>query len=254
MEFLSIIFFSVAPFALFCSEGGNGLFLCPLFLILGAICKWISNGGIDEMHRPRVSSEEFWTIHFLDHYNSWRGNEKVNVTAEDSRRWADEVTRSNGGTPPSNERYEEIARANGIKTRKVRQVDEDRWNRIQVEKYRLMGELEKKYGWIGFRNKDKTRIYCPRLCIKPSRQALKGFIKVDPLRNQDPWTAILAEDEKMEAKKWIEEYEERLLREMNDYLENGVKVPTIEWHKNRGGWSVYSEYDVKYGFCRKRGE
>ena len=254
MGYLSFMFFALSPFALFCSEDGNGIILFPVFLILGAICKWIANDGINEARKPKVSSEEFWTIHFLNHYNSWKGEEKANVTAENSKSWADQVARANGCVPPTDERYEQIAKEHGIKTRKVKQVEEDRWNRVQVEKYRLMEELEKKYGWIGFRSKDKKRTYCPRLCIKPSKQALKGFIKVDPLRNKDPWTAILSEDEKMEAKKWIEEYEERLLREMNDYLENGVQVPTIEWHKNRGGCSVYSEYDVKYGFCRKKGE
>ena len=89
--------------------------------------------------------------------------------------------------------------------------------------------------------------------IEYSMRVLENSINIYN-RDKYPWTAVLSENEKNTAKKWIDEYEERLLKEVNDYVENGVKMPTIEMHKNHNGRAVYNENNIKYGFVRRIGD
>ena len=248
MEFLSWLFFCLSPFALFCSEDGNGIVLCIVFLVLGAVCKWIDNGGLKP--KVKVEPKDWWEANYKLNMSQGRGHEA-------SKNIADWTTRVNYLPMPTEGEKERVARSIGVVTPQMRYDEEDRWNRIQVEKYRLMKELYEKYNKKVFRSEDfvswtkNIGRYClPYTYIEYSMMVLKRFIRVQKW-NKDPWTATISKEEKDIAKKWIEEYEERLLREVNDYIENGVSMPTITKHKDRGGWAVYSDYDVKYGFCKE---
>lgn len=257
---LSTIFFILTPFGFFCTGNGTGLITGPVFLIIGFILKWIENGGVERVSRPKVSSEEFWTIQFLQHYNTWKDIKEAHNTAEGSKSWADQVTRANGGVPVTDARFEQIAKENGIVTRKMQFANRARFNRIQLGKYYLMGKLIKKYkGWKREpANKREYRWVEPVHYIEASRKALKfatwtyglteeekkvvdfGFTE----NNEEGFNKLTAE-EKSVAEKWVNEYEARFLEEVNSFIENGVPMPTIDKHYKRN--ATY-EFDKKYGF------
>ena len=250
MEYLSWLFFCLSPFALFCSDGGNGLILCPIFIILGFVFKWINEGGLEP--KIKVKPQDWWETNYKINMAQGRGHEA-------SKGIADWSTNVNYCPMPTEEKKERIARSMGVITPQMKYDEEDRWNRIQVEKYRLMEALYEKYKNKTISSPDYVvgkrigRVCYPYMYIDGSKRVLKNHIEVYRW-NKDPWSATPSEDEKNEAKKWIEEYEERLLKEINDYIENDIDMPTITKHHDRGGWAVYNDFDVKYGFCRKIGE
>lgn len=124
MEFLSTMFFILTPFGLFCTGNGTGLITGTVFLLLGFLFRWIADGGLERATATKVSSETFWRMHFTNrYYGSGNVTENLNrpyISPEDAKGWADDVTRANGGIPPSDERFEEIAKELGIETRKAR--------------------------------------------------------------------------------------------------------------------------------------
>ena len=117
------MFFILTPFGFFCTENGTGLITGTVFLLLGFLFRWIANDGIERANAPKVSSETFWRIHFTNRYsdtiNKARGQRETFYYIDEAKEWADTVTRANGGIPPSNERFEEIAKEIGIETRKA---------------------------------------------------------------------------------------------------------------------------------------
>lgn len=248
---MSWFFFILTPFGFFCTENGTGLITGTIFLILGFVFKWIEGGGLEP--KVKVEPKDWWETNYRINMAQGRGHEASKGIADDTTRW-------NRCPMLSEEEKEKIARSTGVITPQMKYDEEDRWNRIQVEKFRLMEKLYEKYRGIGeFRSDDyvpgkrEGRCCYPYRYIEYSKDVLKRFIKVYKW-NKDPWTACISESEKNEAKKWIEEYEERLIREVNNYIENGVFMPTIRKHYDRGGHAVYTDYDVKYGFCKKIGE
>ena len=92
MSGLSFVFFCVAPFALFCSEDGNGMILCAIYLILGSLCKWIENGGL----KPKVYIEpkDWWECNYRQNMAQGRGHKA-------SKSIADFTTKSNHFPMPS---------------------------------------------------------------------------------------------------------------------------------------------------------
>ena len=111
MEGLAFVFFGTAPFALFCSESGNGIILCIVFLILGGICKWIANGGLEP--KIKVEPKDWWETNYKLNMAQGRGH-KI------SKDLADYTTTINRFPMPSEEKKEEIARAMGAITPKTK--------------------------------------------------------------------------------------------------------------------------------------
>ena len=250
MESLSWIFFCLTPFGFFCTENGTGLITGTVFLILGFVFKWLGkNGGETPTAKVKVEPQKFWEWHYMDSINN-------GGIDQNARTWATTVARAHSCPIPSDAEQERIARKNGIITEQMKYDEQDKWNRIQVAKYRLMNDLYEKYKAKGritssdYVSGRTGRQCCPYFYIESSMSALKGFIKVNRW-NKDPWNSVISESEKAEAKKWITEYEERLIREVNDYIENGTLMPTIRYHRETGGWSVYTDYNIKYGFTRE---
>ena len=123
MSFLSTMFFILTPFGFFCTENGTGLITGTVFLLLGFLFRWIADGGIERANAPKVSSETFWRTHFTNRYSDFKKSIKSQrenfYYTEEAKSWADAVTRANGGIPPSDERFEEIAKELGVETRKA---------------------------------------------------------------------------------------------------------------------------------------
>ena len=114
---ISTFFFILTPFGFFCTENGTGLITGTIFLTIGIVCKMFENGTFDSVGKPKVSSEEFWKIHFRDRYYSFKNKHK-HITAEEAREWADYICRCHGAPVPSDVRFEEIAKEMGVETSK----------------------------------------------------------------------------------------------------------------------------------------
>ena len=122
MESLSWIFFCLSPFALFCSENGSGLILCPIFIILGFVFKWAGNISVGKPKTVvKVSSSEFWEWHYKDRMRGTlaiKDNNDAFIAYKDkeARRWATTICGYNNAWVPPEATQEQIARANGVIT------------------------------------------------------------------------------------------------------------------------------------------
>lgn len=241
MDYLGTMFFILTPFGFFCTENGTGFIVGPLFLILGFLCKWVANGGCQDLTTPkvRVTPEEFWIAHFKSHYNNWKDVKYIGNAAENARKWANDVARAHDITPPSNERYEEIAKELGYETLKAyrKRVDDYKrqYNRLQSGKSYLMLKLYERYRasepyYFLAKKIEKAR---EEICFYNSSIPAIGysvFSRFKELFNEDNkdldseevlWLD-LTKEEKEEAQKWVDEYEEKFLAEAE-------KVLTEEW-------------------------
>ena len=262
MESLSWIFFCLTPFGFFCTENGTGLITGTVFLILGFVFKWLgNNSGGEPTAKVKVEPQKFWECHYMDSING-------GGIDQNARTWATTVARAHNCPIPSEAEQERIARRNGIVTEKMKQQEKDKWDRIQVGKCYLMQELEKKYKnnfaqKIDENNSNKNRrMAYPSLYIEASTRALQfddigtnyvaGYNTFHRFKKNvdEMWNTELSFNEKVEAKKWVEEYENRMLKEINDYIEKGIPMPTITEHYN-GRAAIYrEEFDRKYGFIK----
>lgn len=145
MSYLGTMFLILTPFGFFCTENGTGLFTGTAFLILGILFKWLAkNGGgfsSGTTAKHYVLPEEFWKIHFSEQYNKLRksGYHSENlawIDVKDARQWADVVARAHGVTPPSDVRFEQIARELDIKTEKAIKAEAARKKAIEEENMR----------------------------------------------------------------------------------------------------------------------
>lgn len=251
----------MSPIALLCSKNGDGIVLFLIFIILGLICLWLGKGGLDP--KVRVKKDDWWEEMYMSRLGQ-NAARKEKPDARDDKIARDIANWSAGNMKcrmPSEEEKEQIARSMGVVTYKMIYDEEDRWNRIQVEKYRLMDKLYEKYkefGWVKTEDYRPGKLGTGRMCcpyeyIKSSKRFLKEHISVW-YGNQDPWTATPSFEEKNIAREWIEEYEQRLIREVNDYIEKGIPFKTINYHYITGHRAEfdYSEYNLKYGFNKRR--
>ena len=144
---ISTFFFILTPFGFFCTENGTGLITGTIFLTIGIICKLFENGTFDSVRKPKVSSEEFWKIHFRDRYYSFK-NTHMHITAEDARRWANYICECHGTSIPSDTRFEEIAKEMGIETSKEmekRKKEERIVDREAYRKYYMLTKIIKEF-------------------------------------------------------------------------------------------------------------
>ena len=120
MEYLSWLFFCLSPFALFCSEDGIGLILCPVFILLGFVFRWIgscSSGTPTAV--VKVKPQEFWEWHYKDRMRNTLaqketiGDELMAYKDKEARDWATTICGYHNAWVPPESTQEQIARANG---------------------------------------------------------------------------------------------------------------------------------------------
>lgn len=235
MEYLSWMFFCLSPFALFCSEDGNGLILCPIFIILGFVFRWIGNNGIGSKTVVKVNPQEFWEWHYLDRMKDTLAQKNtmddylMSTKDKEARDWATIVCGYHNCYVPSDSQQEKIARANGVVTEKMIKKRERNKDRIQIGKFFLMGELEEKYKSTRIRDNRGRRGCSPITYIKMDKDRIRtsdyGFIndywteKKYNMSIKEVWDDLSTE-EKNKAKKWVEEYEKNLMMMVHEYVDN----------------------------------
>ena len=238
MNFLSWLFFCLSPFALFCSESGNGLILCPVFVVLGFICKWAGeNSGGTPRAVVKVDPNEFWKWHYKDRISSVLAQKDsisdglMAYKDQEARRWATTICGYHNAWVPPEATQEQIARANGVITEQMVKEKAVNKDRIQIGKYFLMKELKKKYYGKRFGKDGRgERYYHPYTKIEKDRYKIKlsdghsineKWIELDyKMSLREIWDSF-SEREKSQATKWINEYEEKLLKLVNGYIDEG---------------------------------
>ena len=262
MNGLSWLFFCLAPFGLFCSESGNGLILCPVFIILGFVFKWVenrSNGNPTAI--VEIEPQKYWECMYKDYVDTWSATFGMGIRMDkEARGGATSMCRIHNCWIPPEEEQERIARENGIFTEKMKQEEDNNWDRIQTGKHYLMNELKEKYEMVMFGKRGRgNRCKYPSLIIEYAIDCLEFadhstvneyFTKEKfDISCKEMWNAVLTAEEKSEATKWVEEYEKRLLQEVNDYVDNDISMPTIEKHNYQNKCRYY-EINKQYGFIK----
>ena len=238
MESLSWIFFCLSPFALFCSEDGNGLILCPVFIMLGFIFKWIGNNGSGTPTAVvKVEPQEFWEWHYKDRMRSTLAQkDTINdglmaLKDKEARRWATTICGYHNAPVPSEGRQEQIARSNGVITEQMVKEKAVNKDRIQIGKYFLLKELEEKYYGKRFGKSGRgERCYYPWTKIKDDCYKIKlsdghsineKWIELDYKMSLREIWGSLSGQEKAQATEWIKEYETKLLERIDNYIKEG---------------------------------
>ena len=151
MESLSWMFFCLSPFALFCSAD-DGLLLCFLFIILGFVFKWRnSNKGSIPRITIKVEPQNFWEYHYKDRINATLAqkesirDELLALKDEEARKWATAICGYHNAWIPPEDTQEQIARANGVVTKRMIKQQVEESDRIQIGKYFLLQKLKAEY-------------------------------------------------------------------------------------------------------------
>lgn len=244
MKFLSWLFFCLSPFALFCSEGGNGLILCPVFIVLGFIFKWFDkkiNGTPTAV--IKIEPQKFWEYHYKDRMRSTIAQKDtisdglMALKDKEARDWATKISGYHNTWVPPEAEQEQIARENGVVTEQMAKERTANKNRIQIGKYFLLKELSEKYYGRRFGKREQGDYCCyPWRRIKDDLYRIKladghaineKWIELDYNMNiREIWDS-LSEQEKAIAIKWIKEYEEKLLELINIYIKEGRNFCTV---------------------------
>ena len=223
MEYLSWMFFCLSPFALFCSEDGNGFILCPIFIILGFACNWLE--GIDTLSifiKPRVLAKEekaklyeFWMIRFKQKLSEKiHPNLNATNTPEMARDWANQMCIYHGVGYPSDEKFEQICKEMGLKTKKVKDAEDEVYDRIQAGKFFLLDRFEKIQGtpWdrINIIKMEKKKLYFKKTgyCYGVGDFQIWSRFKKD---TDEMWNS-LTQKERDEATKWFEEWKNNAIK------------------------------------------
>lgn len=227
MKTLSWMCFCLSPFALFCSDSGNGLILCPAFIILGFIFKWAGdNKGKTQQSTIKLKPQEFWEWHYKDRMRSTL-NQKDSVddylmSAKDkeARDWATTICRYHSTQAPPDAIQEQIARAYGVVTEKMIKEKAETQDRIQVGKYILMLELKEKYNSTQVGSGGIEARCFPEYEIKRDMDKIRAYngsyiseywsYKKYNKTLKEIWES-LSDDEKNQAATWVEKYEIKLM-------------------------------------------
>ena len=250
-QILGKVFLFTSPIALFCSRNGNGITLCAIFLSLGGICKWIGDGGLNPT--IRVKPKDWWETHYRLNIQKTIENGGTKDARADkiARGVADCTTQGNRCPMPSEEEKERIAQSMGITTYKMIQDKRDSWDRLQIGKRYLLKQMLKKYKGRFLRDESKERMCVPSMYIKAAIYSLETYGWHSELSDEEEWNNSLSQEEKKLVQQWIDEYEQRLIKEMNDYIQNGIPMPTIRIQCKYGAGELLDEYNRKYGFTYK---
>ena len=224
MESLAWMFFCLSPFALFCSRDGNGFFLCPLFIILGFVFKWLAkNGGKPPKSTVKVSHEEFWEWHYRDRMRSTFLQKKsiddhlMAVRDQEARRWASAICQYNNAVAPPEKTQEQIARAYGVITEAMIRENNEKKDRIQIGKYFLMNEIYREYKGRNvyadiYICRDMQKLRLSRCGCADDWWVQREYGKTV----KEIWES-LSQEEKEEAARWAMEYEEKFAKSIRDY-------------------------------------
>ena len=225
MEFLSWLFFCLSPFALFCSEDGNGLILCPVFIVLGLVCKLASgdSGGTSKA-TVKIEPQKFWEYHYMDRMRSTLAqkdiiNERLMALKDkEARDWATTICGYHNAWVPPEGKQEQIARANGVITEKMVKANEVKKDRIQIGKYFLMRELELKYDDIkNWHIQKEIENDMRKIKIARHGGADDWYVRREYGMTVGEMWRTLTLGEKQQAEKWVKEYEEKLIQAVEDY-------------------------------------
>lgn len=234
MGFLSRLFFWLSPFALFCSEDGSGLILCPVFIVLGFVFKWAGNNGGTTKLVVKVEPEKFWKWHYEDRMRSTLAQKDsiseglMALKDREARSWATTICGYHNAWVPPESEQEQIARSNGVITEQMIKEKAERKNRIQIGKFFLMGELMEKYSSTMIGKGGRERCCFPKMEIKRDIYKIKtsnGRLIGDYWTKSEYNKSIreiwesLSEEERDQAKRWIEEYERKLIEKVYEYVE-----------------------------------
>ena len=224
MESLSWIFFCLSPFALFCSEDGNGLILCPVFIILGFVFKWIgSNTGGTPRAVVKVEPQEFWEWHYKDRIRSTLaqkemiGDYLMSAKDKEARSWATTVCGYHNAWVPPEATQEQIARASGVITEKMIKERNEKKDRIQIGKYFLMNELRLKYEDKNWRAKKEIKEDMKKIKLSRCGEADDWWVNREYGKSVKEMWKTLSLEEKEQAEKWVKEYEKKLIKSIQDY-------------------------------------
>ena len=244
MEYLSWLFFCLSPFALFCSEDGNGLILCPVFIILGFICKYAgkTTGGTPRAV-VKVNPQEFWEWHYKDRMRETLNNkDAINdglmaLKDKEAREWATSICGYHNAWVPPEVRQEQIARSNGVITEQMVKERKEKKDRIQVGKYVLMNELIEKYETVTFGKGGRSPCYFPKWRIKKdigkittsNNRYVTEYWAHDKYKKsiKEIWND-LSQEEKNQAASWVEDYEKLLINMAREYVEGKRHNDKIE--------------------------
>lgn len=223
MSQLGTFFLILTPFGFFCTENGTGLITGAVFLILGLLFKWLGNGGTEKIQNansnvPKVSSEEFWKIHFCKRYNELKDMRDYSepldyVNVKEAKNWADDVTKANGGIPPTDNRFEQIAKEMGLKTEGVANNEVARKSLIAIAERCLMQQLIEEY-----EKQEDFKKYLPKLRKfrdtrffkhPTTKKNIVGYYDIEKLKQL---YVTIPESEKAQARKNVEEYERKVVK------------------------------------------
>ena len=219
MEFLSWLFFCLSPFALFCSGDGNGLILCPVFIILGFIFKYAaSNTGSTSKVVIKVEPQKFWEWHYKDRMRSTLAQkDTINdglmaLKDKEARDWATTICGYHNAWVPPKSTQEQIARANGVVTEQMIKESTLKRDKIQIGKYFLMRELTLKYENANWRVGKKIKEDMGKIKISQHNGADDWYVKREYGKTVNEMWETLSPEEKQKAVEWVREYEEKLIR------------------------------------------
>lgn len=259
MEFLSWLFFCLSPFALFCSEDGNGLLLCPIFIILGFVFKYLgkkektvsytnSDGKKttykikkDNKGNVRVAVEvsplEFWRWHYRNRMKTALINEDsvcdelIAYKDKEARRWATTICGYHNAWVPPEVMQEKFAREDGVVTEQMIKERNEKKDRIQIGKCFLMCKLKEKYHATKIGKGGRERCCFPGMTIKEDIYKIKTSDgrPVDDWYMRDKYKKTvreiwetLSEEEKNQSAQWVEEYEKKLIELCNEYVHGNL--------------------------------
>lgn len=244
MELLSWLFFCLSPFALFCTESGGGLILCPVFIILGFIFKYVGSNISDTPTAVvKVEPTEFWEWHYKDRMRSTLAQkDTINdglmaLKDKEARDWATTICGYHNAWVPPEAAQEKIARSNGVITVQMVKENASKKDRVQIGKYFLLKELAKMYSGKQFGTGIGGKYCCPCTIIKNDlhkvklsnrREINENLIEYDYKMSLRAIWDNLPKEEKSETVSWIKKYEDQLIKQINIYIEDERHFDSVD--------------------------
>lgn len=233
MESLSWLFFCLSPFALFCSEDGNGLLLCLVFIILGFVFKWAGSNCSDTPKAVvKVEPQKFWEWHYKDRMRSTLA-EKDSISDglmalkdKEARSWATTICGYHNAWVPPESTQEQIARANGVVTEKMIKQRTEKKDRIQIGKYFLLQKLKAEYenkrldeGQNTYRSGFPEMVIdgdCRKIQLSSGRSIDEWNVKRAYNKSIMEMYESLSEQEKNQVIEWAREYAIKLHKSIKE--------------------------------------
>lgn len=223
MKFLSWLFFCLSPFALFCTENGGGLILCPAFIILGVIFKHGGN-NIEGNAVVEIEPQKFWEYHYKDRMRiTFAQKQSINdglmaLKDKEARSWATTICGYHNAWVPPEEKQEQIARSNGVVTEKMVKESAMQKDRIQIGKYFLMNELKLKYDNVKtWRIQNEIKNDMSKIKIAHNNGVNDWYVKREYGMTVGEMWKTLSLAEKQQVEKWVKKYEEKLIQAVKEY-------------------------------------